>query len=58
LLNREVGNVMRLPEVREKTASFGNSRCMQEPPEFFGDLIRKDYAKWGKLAKDIGYKPQ
>jgi hypothetical protein len=29
-----------------------------EPPEFFGDMIRSDYAKYGKLARDIGFKPQ
>jgi tripartite-type tricarboxylate transporter receptor subunit TctC len=57
LLNREVGNVMRLPDVREKTAGL-ELEVHAEPPEFFADVIRKDYAKWGKVAKDIGYKPQ
>jgi hypothetical protein len=31
---------------------------VQRPPEYFGDVIRNDYGKYGKLAKDIGFKPQ
>jgi hypothetical protein len=26
-------------------------------PECFADLIRRDTEKWGKLARDIGFKP-
>jgi hypothetical protein len=29
-----------------------------EPPEFFGEMIRSDYAKYRKLAHDIGFQPQ
>jgi hypothetical protein len=25
---------------------------------FFGDTIRSDFAKWGKLARDIGFTPR
>jgi len=27
-------------------------------PRFFGNLLRSDYAKYGKLVKDIGFTPQ
>jgi hypothetical protein len=29
-----------------------------EPPEFFADVLRADYAKYAKLVKDIGFVPQ
>ena len=28
-----------------------------EPPEFFTETIRNDFARWGKLARDINFKP-
>jgi hypothetical protein len=29
-----------------------------ESPEYFGEMIRSDYAKYGKLVRDIGFTPQ
>jgi tripartite-type tricarboxylate transporter receptor subunit TctC len=29
-----------------------------ESPEYFAEMIKSDYAKYGKLVKDIGFKPQ
>jgi hypothetical protein len=29
-----------------------------ESPDFFGNMIRSDYAKYGKLVRDIGFQPQ
>jgi hypothetical protein len=29
-----------------------------ESPEFFAETIRSDSARWGKLTRDIGFKPQ
>jgi tripartite-type tricarboxylate transporter receptor subunit TctC len=28
------------------------------PPEYFGEMLRRDIDKWGKLARDIGFKPR
>jgi len=28
-----------------------------ESPEFFSETIRADFARWGKLARDIAFKP-
>lgn len=45
------------PDVREKMTLAG-LEVVQQPPEYFGDVIRQDYAKYGQLARDIGFKPQ
>jgi len=56
-LNDEINRAMKLPDVSEKMIASGLI-IVTEPPEFFGDMIRSDYAKYGKLARDIGFKPQ
>jgi tripartite-type tricarboxylate transporter receptor subunit TctC len=57
LLNREMNAAMKLPDVREKLTAFG-LEIHTEPPEYFTEVIRRDFALWGKLARDIGFKPQ
>ena len=57
ILNRELNAAMRLPDVREKMTALG-LEIHTEPPEFFTQLLRSDFEKWGKLARDIGFKPQ
>jgi tripartite-type tricarboxylate transporter receptor subunit TctC len=56
VLNREFNRAMMLPDVREKLNAFG-LEIHTETPEFFADTIRSDFAKWGKLARDINFKP-
>jgi tripartite-type tricarboxylate transporter receptor subunit TctC len=56
-LNDEINRAMKLPDVSEKMIASGLI-IVTEPPEFFGDMIRSDYAKYGKLARDIGFTPQ
>jgi tripartite-type tricarboxylate transporter receptor subunit TctC len=56
-LNKAINEAMSFPDVREKMTLAGLD-VVQQPPEYFGDIIRKDYARYGKLAKDIGFKPQ
>jgi tripartite-type tricarboxylate transporter receptor subunit TctC len=56
LLNREMNRAVLLPDVREKLDSYG-LEVHNESPEYFGEVIKKDYEKWGKLARDIGFKP-
>ncbi|MGZ5153322.1 MAG: Bug family tripartite tricarboxylate transporter substrate binding protein [Burkholderiales bacterium] len=57
LLNKAINEAMSSPDVREKMTLAG-LEVVQQSPEYFGDVIRKDYARYGKLAKDIGFKPQ
>ena len=56
-LNDEINRAMKQPDVAEKIVASGLI-IVTEPPEFFGDMIQSDFAKYGKLAKDIGFQPQ
>jgi tripartite-type tricarboxylate transporter receptor subunit TctC len=57
LLNREANRAMMQPDVRDKMNAFG-LEIHTESPEFFADTIRSDFVKWGKLARDIGFRPR
>ena len=57
LLNREFNAAMSLPAVREQMLTLG-LEIHTEPPEFFAETIRSDFGKWGKVARDIGFKPR
>jgi len=56
LLNKEMNRAVTLPDVREKLDSWG-LEVRAESPEFFAEIIRRDFEKWGKLTRDIGFKP-
>jgi tripartite-type tricarboxylate transporter receptor subunit TctC len=56
-LNKAINEAMTFPDVREKMTLAG-LEVVQQPADYFGDVIRKDYARYGKLAKDIGFRPQ
>jgi len=56
-LNDEINRAMRTPEVSEKMVASGLI-IVTEPPEFFGEVLRSDYGKYGKLVRDIGFQPQ
>jgi len=57
LLNQEINRAMKLPDVADKMVASGLI-IVTESPEFFGDVIKSDYAKYGKLARDIRFQPQ
>jgi tripartite-type tricarboxylate transporter receptor subunit TctC len=56
-LNREINRAMQLPDVSDKLVGAGLI-VVAETPEYFAELIRSDYAKYGKLVRDIGFQPQ
>jgi tripartite-type tricarboxylate transporter receptor subunit TctC len=56
MLNKEMNRAVALPDVREKLDSYG-LEIYTESPEFFANIIRRDTEKWGKVARDIGFKP-
>jgi tripartite-type tricarboxylate transporter receptor subunit TctC len=56
-LNEEFNRAMKQPDVQEKLAAAGLI-VMNESPEYFTEAIKTDYTKFGKLVKEIGFKPQ
>jgi tripartite-type tricarboxylate transporter receptor subunit TctC len=57
LLNREINAAMKMPDIRDKAALVG-LELHTESPEYFTKMMRDDFDKWGKLAREIGFKPQ
>jgi tripartite-type tricarboxylate transporter receptor subunit TctC len=56
-LNAAINTAMKQPDVVQKLDSAGLI-VVAEPPAHFDTVIRADYAKYGKLVKDIGFQPQ
>jgi tripartite-type tricarboxylate transporter receptor subunit TctC len=56
-LNEEINRAMRAPDVVEKLEVAGLI-IRTESPEFFAEVLKNDYDKYGKLVKDIGFQPQ
>lgn len=56
-LNDAFNRALKTPDVSEKLTTAGLI-IVTESPEYFGDFIRAEYAKYGKLVKDIDFKPQ
>ncbi len=54
-LNTEINTAIATPSLREKFAAIG-SEPAGGTPEQFGELIRKDSAKWGEVVKRSGAK--
>ncbi|MCC7485965.1 MAG: tripartite tricarboxylate transporter substrate binding protein [Burkholderiales bacterium] len=57
VLNREANAAMKLPEVRGKLEALG-LEVWAESPEYFGNLLKSEYEKYGKVARDIGLVPK
>jgi tripartite-type tricarboxylate transporter receptor subunit TctC len=48
-LNREVGGILKMPEIRERLASVGNVP-MPSSPEDMQDYIERDAARWSRVV--------
>lgn len=55
-LNAEIDRAMQLPEVNGKLVEAGLIVANQSP-EDFDKFLKDEYAKYGKLVRDIGLKP-
>src|SRR5438132_862358 len=51
-LNMEINRAIREPDVSEKLGNAGLT-IVTESPEYFAEYLKRDYAKYGKLVKDI-----
>lgn len=56
-LNQEINRAMQQPDVHAKLVAAG-LYVANESPEFFQNFIKSEFAKYGKITHDIGFKPQ
>ena len=56
-LNEEINRAMRSPDVASKLEVAGLI-IRTESPEFFAEVLKADYEKYGRLVKAIGFVPQ
>lgn len=56
-INREVNWALGQPDVRERMRKLGLD-IHQEPPGYFNELLERDQQLWGRVIKDIGFKPR
>jgi tripartite-type tricarboxylate transporter receptor subunit TctC len=56
-LNEAINHAMRQPDVSEKLVNAGLV-VVTESPEYFAELLKSDYKKYGDLVRAIGFKPQ
>lgn len=57
VLNREANAAMKVPEVRAKLEALG-LEVWTESPQYFGNLMKSEYEKYGKVARHIGLVPK
>jgi tripartite-type tricarboxylate transporter receptor subunit TctC len=56
-LNEEINRAMQLPEVNAKLTGAGLI-VVNESAEYYTEFIKTEYAKYGKIVREIGLKPQ
>ena len=57
-LNTEFGKVMQSPDVQKALIAQGVEARTGGTPEEFGTMIRSETAKWHKIVRDAGIKPE
>lgn len=56
-LNEEINRAMQQPDINAKLTGAGLV-VVNESAEYYGEFIKTEYAKYGKIVRDIGLKPQ
>ena len=57
-LNQEVGRILQLPDVLVRISQQGSAEIVGGTPEQFGEFIRSEVAKWSRVVKEAGVKPE
>ena len=57
ILNGELNAAMKIPEIRGKLEALGVD-VWTESPEYFGSMMKSEFDKYGKVARDIGLVPK
>lgn len=56
-LNKELVRIVNLPEIRERLKDLGSDGVGNTPDEF-GRFVSEEHAKYGRLIKAMGIKPE
>jgi tripartite-type tricarboxylate transporter receptor subunit TctC len=56
-LNAELRKIIDSPEIKSRLANVG-FEAFSSSPEEFGDFIKVQYDKWGKMVKEAGIQPE
>jgi tripartite-type tricarboxylate transporter receptor subunit TctC len=56
-LSQEIARILKLPDVRERLLSQGIEPVSSTPEEFSG-FIKAEMAKWSKVVKASGARPE
>jgi tripartite-type tricarboxylate transporter receptor subunit TctC len=56
-LNEEINRAMQQPDVNAKLVGAG-LYIANESPDFYAKFLKAEFAKYGKIVHDIGFKPQ
>ena len=54
-LNKELNNILAMPDVKERLASLHADVSILTPAQF-GEFVKTENAKYQKLIKDVGLK--
>jgi tripartite-type tricarboxylate transporter receptor subunit TctC len=55
-LRTEINAVLAMPKVKEQLIKSGAGEPFITTPQQFADLMKSDYANYGKVIKDLGFK--
>ena len=53
-LNAAAGKALRMEDVRERLAPQGSADLVGGTPEYLGELVKSEIAKWAKVVKESG----
>ncbi len=56
-LNREANAALKQPDIQKKLEALGLD-LWNESPEYFNKLLKSEYDKYGKVARDVGLVPK
>jgi tripartite-type tricarboxylate transporter receptor subunit TctC len=56
-LNAEISAILKLPEIRDQLGRAGLDAVASSPDEL-GNIIRKDYPRWGDVIRTNGIKAE
>jgi len=56
ILNREFNNALLQQDIRERMKQLGLD-IHTESPQFFNELLERDFVSWGKVVRQMNFKP-